>query len=64
MRFVRTIAAGVVAALALAAPAQAQTTYGFGTSPPGAFYYSAGTVIAKAFIEKSGAQMRDRKSVV
>ncbi|HEY5609117.1 MAG TPA: TAXI family TRAP transporter solute-binding subunit [Alphaproteobacteria bacterium] len=54
----RVLALAIVAALALVAPTHAQTTYGFGTSPPGAFYYSAGTVIAKAFIEKSGAQMR------
>ena len=54
----RTLAFAIGAALALTGAAQAQTTYGFGTSPPGAFYYTAGTVIAKAFIEKSGMQMR------
>ena len=58
MRFLRTAAVAFATTLAFAAPAHAQKTYGFGTSPPGAFYYSAGTVIAKAFIEKSGLQMR------
>ena len=56
---ISVVLSAVVAGFALAGAAHAQNTYGFGTSPPGSFYFSAGTVIAKAFIEKSGGdQMR------
>src|SRR3970282_2270058 len=50
-------AAVVAAAIAVAAPSNAQVV-GLGTNPQGTLYYSMGVAVAKVVTEKSGIQMR------
>lgn len=50
-------AAVIAAAIAVAAPSNAQVV-GLGTNPQGTLYYSMGVAVAKVVTEKSGIQMR------